>query len=118
MQSVAATVILAEGAIDIHAARVIEGAIEALITSEQVKIVLDWEKAEGINPLAIGALLSAQSALLHKSGELKFCRMTPAIRRVFFKFGVDPLFENYATLEDAVASFDEEWASGNECRAM
>lgn len=110
--------VLAEGALDIHGIKIIASAIAALIEQDQVRIIVDWTKAEAINPLAIGLLLAQRHALLQKSGELKFCRMRPEIRRVFSKFGVADLFESYATLEHAIESFDEDWESGDECRAM
>ena len=103
------TIIVAEGALDIHETKIIAAAIAALIERDQVQIIVDWTKAEGINPLAIGLLLAQRHDLLQKSGELKFCRMRPEIRRVFFDFHVAEFFESYATLEDAIESFDEEW---------
>ena len=109
----ATTVIVVEGALNIHETKIISAAIAALSAQDQVNIVIDWTKAEAINPLAIGLLLGQRHALLQKSGELKFCRMRREIRQVFFKFGVDELFESYATLEDAIESFDEEWAADN-----
>lgn len=109
MQNAMATVIMAEGAIDIHAAKIISAAIAALSAQEQVNIVIDWSKAEAINPLAIGLLLAQRRALLQKSGELKFCRMRPEVRSIFCSFGVAEFFEGYATLEDAVESFEQGW---------
>lgn len=113
----ATTIVCAEGALDIHETKIIAGAIAALIEQDQVRIIVDWTKAEGINPLAIGLLLAQRHALLQKSGELKFCRMRPEIRRVFSSFHVAEFFESYATLEDAIESFDDEWRS-DESRAM
>lgn len=105
----ATTIVVAEGALNIHETKIIASAIAALIAQDQVRIIVDWTKADGINPLAIGLLLAQRHALLQKSGELKFCRMRPEVRRVFSNFHVADLFESYATLEDAIESFDEEW---------
>jgi len=113
----ATTIVCAEGALDIHATRLIASAIAALIEQNQLQIIVDWTRAEGINPLAIGLLLAQRHNLLQKSGELKFCRMRPEIRAVFCNFHVAEFFESYATLEDAIESFDEEWQS-NDSRAM
>ena len=116
----ATTIVVAEGALNIHETRIIATAIAALLEQDQVRIIVDWTKAEGINPLAIGLLLAQRHAALQKSGELKFCRMRPEIRRIFSNFRVAEFFEFYATLEDAIESFDEEWnrEGGDSARAQ
>jgi len=83
--------------------------IDTLITQEQLRVIIDWTKAAWIDPMAIGLLLARRHALLQKSGELKFARMRPEVRTVFSRFRMTEFFESYATLEDAIASFDEEW---------
>lgn len=118
MQNVTATVIVAEGAVDIYQAKIIVAAVDALIAQRQVLVIVDWSEAQWINPLAIGLLLARRHALLHAGGEIKFCRMAQAVKEIFFKFGVAEFFENYDTLEAAIESFDEQWESGGERRAM
>ena len=113
MQNATATVVMAEGVIGFHEAKQIALTIATLTEQDQRKIVVDWLAADWINPLAIGLLLARRHALISQSGELKFSRMNPTVRKVFLKFEVDELFENYATLEDAIQSFDEEWNGDN-----
>lgn len=105
----ATTVVMAEGALGFPEVKIIAAAIGALIEQGRVRIIVDWTKAEWIDPLAIGLLLDRRHKLMQKNGELKFCRMTEEIRAIFCKFRVDKFFEIYATLEDALSSFDDDW---------
>jgi anti-anti-sigma factor len=73
------------------------------------RFVLDWGEVESLDPWAIGVLLSRTHALKHLSGELKFARMPSYVRATFSRYKLDDLFESYASIEDAIQSFDEEW---------
>lgn len=103
------TIIMAKADLDIAETRKIARAIDALIAQKQNKIVLECSRADWIDPLALGMLMARHHALTHAGGELKFARTNQVIRRIFRKFGVDELFEDYKSLEDAIISFDEEW---------
>ncbi len=114
MQNLNATVVMAQGILTFDDVKQIARTIATLDAQEQRRIVVDWLDVQWINPLAIGLLLARRHALVNQSGELKFSRMRREVRDLFCKYQLDELFENYATLEDAIQSFDEEWASDGE----
>ena len=103
------SIITAKADLDVHETRKIARAIDALIEQRQNKIVIECSGADWIDPLALGMLMACHHALVSAGGELKFARTNKMIRGIFWKFGVDELFEDYERLEDALLSFDEEW---------
>ena len=103
------SVVTASGDLGFRETREIAKAIGALAEQGQNKVVIDWSEADFIEPFAIAILIDRRFLLLNQSGELKFSGMNPFVRQIFSKYGVDELFENYASLEDALRSFDEEW---------
>lgn len=115
MQNATATVVLALGGknlsatLNFHETRKLAAAISELTEAGQVRVIVDWDQVEWINPLAIGILLARRHALVNAGGELKFSRMRPEVRTVFSNFRVAEFFESYTTLEDAIESFHEEW---------
>jgi anti-sigma B factor antagonist len=113
MQRPIVSVVTARGDLDFRETREIAQVIGALAELGQNKIVLDWSETDFINPLAIGILIDRRHTLINQQGELKFSRMNSFVRGIFWKYGLDDLFENYSSLEDAIVSFDEEWSSEN-----
>ena len=124
MHNVTATVVMALGGknlsntLNFYEVRKLATAISEMTEAGQVRIVVDWSEVEWINPLAIGLLLARRHALIHAGGELKFSGMNQTVNKVFSSFGVAHLFESYATLEDAIESFDEEWEVRDGCSIM
>ena len=84
-------------------------AIGELADKRQSRIVVDWTEVESIDLWAIGVLLSRTHALRHLSGEIKFVRMSSPVRKIFLSYRIDDLYENYATLEEAIKSFEPDW---------
>lgn len=109
------SVIKARGDLDFREVRDIARVIRALADRGQKKILIDWSEADIVNPIALGPLLKAQIDLADDGGVIKLARMNRIVRGAFWK-SADNMFESYATLEDALLSFDDEWNHGAQGR--
>ncbi|MBF8254622.1 MAG: anti-sigma factor antagonist [Deltaproteobacteria bacterium] len=87
----------------------IKNAIGSLIEKERIKVVLNLKAVDHINYLSIGVLLERLKLLRNLNGDLKLSGMSPFLRDIFKVVGMDRFFEEYTSLEDAVASFDDDW---------
>lgn len=87
-------------------------AIGNLAANEHPAIIIDWAAVDFINPLAIGILLERKAAIERAGGSLSFARMSRFLRTIFWKYGMDEIFEIYSSIEDAIASLEEEWSDG------
>ena len=103
------------GDIDFREMAVIKNAISSLIKKEQTKVVLNLRSVEYINSLSIGVLIGRQQILRRLNGDLKLSGMSIHVRKVFQTVGLDRLFEDYQSLDDAVQSFDDEWEADETC---
>lgn len=106
----AIVVIRSSGDLGVRETLEIARLIEALLAQGRTRIVLDWSAVDWIDPLAIGALLKSKAAAEKDDGALKLAGTTPFVRRIFWKYGIDEIFEIYASIDDALTSFDGEWS--------
>jgi anti-sigma B factor antagonist len=103
------SVIDVSGDIDFREMIRIKGLIGSLIQKEQLRVVLNLKAVDHINYLSIGVLLEQLRALRNLNGDLKLAGMNPYLRSIFRAVGMDQFFEEYASLEEAIESFDEDW---------
>jgi len=94
------SVIDVTGDIDFREMIRIKNAIGSLIEKERTKVVLNLKAVDHINYLSIGVLLERLKLLRNLNGDL---------RDIFKVVCMDRFFEEYTSLEDAVASFDDDW---------
>lgn len=102
-------VIDVSGDIDFREMIRIKGLIASLIQKEQLRVVLNLKAVDHINYLSIGVLLEQLRTLRNLNGDLKLAGMNPYLRNIFRAVGMDQFFEDYASLEEAIESFDEDW---------
>ena len=103
------SVIDVAGDIDFREMIRIKDMIGCLIEKERTKVVLNLKSVDHINYLSIGVLVERLKLLRNLNGDLKLAGMSPFLRDIFKVVGMDQFFEEYTSLEDAVASFDEDW---------
>jgi len=76
---------------------------------DQPHFILCLKKVEFVNYLAIGVLAAGLKVVRNCDGDVKLAEMSGPVRQIFCLVGMDALFEIYATLEEAIEAFDEEW---------
>lgn len=103
------SVIDVAGDIDLREMIRIKEVIGSLIDREQTRVVLNLKAVDHINYLSIGVLLERLKILRNLNGDLKLAGMSPYVRDIFRVVGMDQYFEDYASLEDAIESFDDDW---------
>jgi anti-anti-sigma factor len=103
------------GDIDFREMTAIKNAISSLIAKDQIKVILNLRSVDYINYLSIGVLIDRLQLLRSLHGDLKLSGMSGYLRDIFRTVGVDRLFENYPSLDDAVQSFDDEWEGNETC---
>jgi len=102
------TIITAKGDLGLRELRQIGAAVDALMADKRQKIVIECSAADSIEPLAIGALLAIAERIVEHGGALKFARTGRFLRAALNRYGAE-FFEHYASIEEAIMSFDEEW---------
>ena len=103
------SVIDINGDIDFREMIRIKDVIGSLIEKDRTKVVLNLKAVDHINYLSIGVLVERLRILRNLNGDLKLAGMSPYLRDIFKVVGMDQFFEEYASLEDAIQSFDEDW---------
>lgn len=97
------------GDIDFREMIRIKDVIGSLIEKDRIKVVLNLKAVDHINYLSIGVLLERLKILRNLNGDLKLAGMNPYVRDIFRAVGMDHVFEEYPSLEEAIESFDEDW---------
>jgi anti-sigma B factor antagonist len=108
-------VIDVNGDIDLREMVRIKDMIGGLIEKERLKVVLNLKAVDHINYLSIGVLLDRLRLLREMNGDLKLSGMDPHLKGIFRVVGMDGVFEFYASLDDAIESFDDDWEGAATC---
>lgn len=78
-----------------------------LLKSQKSKVVLNFAKVEHVNYKYINLLLEQAFNMRRFSGDLKCASLSPYTRSIFRFVGADQILEDYASVADAVNSFDQ-----------
>ncbi len=97
------------GDIDFHEMLRIKDVIGSLVENQRIKVILNLKAVDHINYLSIGVLLERLMVLRNLNGDLKLAGMNPYVMDIFRVVGMDRIFEQYGSLEDAIESFDDDW---------
>ena len=108
-------VIDVNGDIDLRQMVWIKDMIGGLIEKERIKVVLNLKAVDHINYLSIGVLLDRLKLLREMNGDLKLSGMSPYLKDIFKVVGMDRAFEFYASLDEAIESFDDDWEGTATC---
>jgi anti-sigma B factor antagonist len=75
------------------------------VLREATKVVLDLSRVGFVDSRGCGVILSCLKQLAGKGGDLKLCRVTPAVRTVFDLIRLHKMCDIHDTREQAVAAF-------------
>ena len=103
----AADVLVVElsGRLDTESAEEFFSRLDEEVTKGHKKLVFDCKKLEHISSLGFGMMIRGHSRVQKEGGAVHFCRLEGFILEAFQIVGFHKLFENYASVEDAVAAF-------------
>ena len=79
--------------------------LKKAVAAGQRKIVLDLGQVEWMNSSGLGMLISALTTTRNNNGEMKLACSTDKITSLLVITKLDSVFETFATVNDAVASF-------------
>lgn len=79
--------------------------IAALIdASPSPRLIISFAQVEHLSSAALGALISVNTRLRQKNGQLRLCNIDPQIYEVFTITRLNKLFSIHATTDDALRS--------------
>jgi len=79
--------------------------IKTFISDEAFQIVLDMEKVQFMDSIALGMLVPLLLYAKRLGGSLKIAKLNPNIHKLFHVLQLDKIISIYDTVEDAVKSF-------------
>jgi anti-anti-sigma factor len=71
-------------------------------------VVVDLSHARYIASTTIGVLISHKARVTQVKGDLRICRLSPGLWKMFGLLGVDSIFQLYDSVDEAVRSFDSQ----------
>ncbi len=77
-----------------------------LIQQNKKKVVLDLSKVDWINSRGLGILISGLKIMRNNDAELKLAAVEGKVKSLLTLTRLMTVFENYDTVEDAVACFE------------
>ncbi len=80
--------------------------IQQLLSKQMSKLVLNFASVEHVHFKSLQEILEQALKLRKFSGDLKFAQLTPYTRSIFKFMGVDQFLEDYASVDEAILSFD------------
>ncbi len=76
------------------------------IQKGKTKVVIDLSRIEWMNSTGLGILIQSYSTLRNSDGQLKLARVTEKIQSLLTITKLEPVFDAYDSVEDAIASFE------------
>lgn len=104
-------ILVVAGKMDHSSSVAIKNIISSWLDEGRYRIVLDLGDAEGICYVGISILVGGLRMLRHLSGDIKLVGLRHQMREAFRVVGIEGLFEDFDSAEEAVESF----YSGDRC---
>ncbi len=95
------------GHLDTEAAETFFARLDEEVSKGHVKLVFDCKKLDHISSLGFGMMIRGHSRVQKEGGGVRFARLEGFILEAFQIVGFHKLFQNFATIEEAVESFDQ-----------
>lgn len=95
------------GYLDAHTVPRFEAAIQKLVQEQHYKIIVDMEKLEYISSAGLGVFMGFIEEIREHDGDIKLCRLSDKVFRVFDLLGFPTLFEIVGTQEEALQRFED-----------
>ncbi len=77
------------------------------IDQDKKKFVVDLSQVDWMNSTGLGILISAYTTLRNNDGKLKLANVTEKIKSLLVITKLDPVFESYDSIAEAIESFNE-----------
>lgn len=79
--------------------------VYSLIADKINKVVIDLSKVKWLNSTGLGALMACHATLVNNKGSIKLANATDRVESLLMVTQLIKIFENYETVDRAVASF-------------
>lgn len=99
------TILYLNGFLDAHTSVELEKEFEEIITKENYKIVVNFEKLSYISSAGLGVFMAFIETARNNSGDIKLCAMSDKIYNIFDMLGFPILFEIYKEEKSAIEKF-------------
>ena len=96
-----------KGFLDAHTAAQFEAVIQRHVANGDVRLVVNCEELNYISSAGLGVFMSFIEELREQGGDIRIASLISKVRQVFEILGFTEIFELYATVDEAVASFQE-----------
>ena len=77
------------------------------IEQDKKKVIVDLAEVDWMNSTGLGILISSYTTLRNNGGKLKLANVTEKIKSLLVITKLEPVFESYDTIADAIQSFNE-----------
>ncbi len=99
------TVLNLNGFLDAHTSVELEKQFEEIISKENYKIVVNFDKLSYISSAGLGVFMAYIETARNNSGDIKLCEMSDKIYNIFDMLGFPILFEIYKEEKSAIEKF-------------
>ncbi len=95
------------GFLDAHTAPELENHLDQLIRENRCRIVVNFEHLNYISSAGLGVFMGKIETVREKNGDIKMCRMSPKIFRIFDLLGFPTLYDIVQEEEEARQLFNK-----------
>lgn len=93
------------GFLDAHTSVELEKCFEKIISENNYKIVVNFDKLSYISSAGLGVFMAFIETTRNNSGDIKLCAMSDKIYNIFDMLGFPILFEIYKEEKSAIEKF-------------
>ncbi|MFZ5629579.1 MAG: STAS domain-containing protein [Spirochaetota bacterium] len=101
-----ATVLDLEGELDLFNTNQLKDALKQLVSSGDVRVIMNLEQVSYIDSTGIGVFLSMLKPLRDKGGDLKLAAPSAPVQKVFQLTRLNQFFDTHGDIEAAEKSFN------------
>jgi anti-sigma B factor antagonist len=99
------TILNLNGFLDAHTSVELEKYFDDILSEENYKIVVNFEKLTYISSAGLGVFMAFIETARNNSGDIKLCAMSDKIYNIFDMLGFPILFEIYKEEKSAIDKF-------------
>ena len=88
-------------------ATLLKDQLQSLIEQGKTRVVIDLAEVDYMNSTGLGILISTLTSLRKANGELKLANVTEKIQSLLTITKLVTVFDDYETVEEAVAAFPQ-----------
>ncbi|MFZ5801962.1 MAG: STAS domain-containing protein [Candidatus Omnitrophota bacterium] len=84
---------------------VVKDRLARLLKKNRKKVLMDLSDTRRVELAGLGILVDRLRTIRALKGDIKFCHMSPEVRRALDMIGMNGLIESFHTEEEAIQSF-------------